>query len=407
MTMINLLPHTKSLARHAVRYFGNQYKDILIGEAIRIITAKGIVRKTFSSDDGIGPRHGTISRFVSWWNDQSPDGYRRMATTVVTLEDLTGSRRKTEFPVGFFLVQKGNMVILGFGLTKDRTKLDSGATTTKLVVSFWALSIHAEQLDAFFGPLEGISGDLIQSFIISMSYSQAYVYPSPTQSRKLSTVIMSPKTKDTIVSDLTTFYASRERYVAEGIPYRWVMVMQGTPGCGKTSLLRALATEFKRPLVTIPAGVLANKDTSLEDILRATPEGSIVALEDFPISMVRDRKLVPEDRRAEHERILSGFLNGFDGIHIPFGRVIILTMNDSLDEADPAFVRDERLSRVIVINPLTPEEVREFYVTRYGDDDLPDGIQFKSLSGSTLQKTLRNHPEKEDFLKAVIEPTII
>ena len=330
-----------------------------------------------------------------------------MATTVETLEDMTGARRKTDFPVGFFLVQKGNMVILGYGLTKERLKLETGASTTKLTVSFWALSTHTKQLDDFFGPLEGISGDLIQSFIISLAYSQAFVYPSPTQSRKLSTVIMSPETKNTIVSDLTEFYASREKYVTEGIPYRWVMVMQGTPGCGKTSLLRALATEFQRPLVTIPAGVLANKDTSLEDILRATPEGAIVALEDFPISMVRNRELVPEDQRAEHERILSGFLNGFDGIHIPFGRVIILTMNDSLDDADPAFVRDERLNRIIKINPLTSEEVRDFYVSRFGAVDLSEDLRFKSLSGSTLQKSLRNHPEKEAFLKDVTEPTII
>lgn len=170
------------------------------------------------------------------------------------------------------------------------------------------------------------------------------------------TVILRQYRLDNIKNILETFYASKDRFYLLGIPYKLVILLYGPPGNGKTSLVRALASMFRKSILS--ADIRGFMDIDLSE---GWTQESFVLLEDID----RYMRVMKEGNRQETIDTLEGpsvtlpaaipytpgigeMLNKLDGIEGGQGNVIFLTAN-SIDEMDTALIRPGRVDHKILI----------------------------------------------------------
>lgn len=136
--------------------------------------------------------------------------------------------------------------------------------------------------------------------------------------------------------DLRRFVEARADYERWGIPYHRCYLFHGPPGTGKTSIARALASEFGLDVWFIPLGDLKG-DASLIDLVARVQPNSMLLLEDVDVFHAA------RSRDAEYNEVsLSGLLNALDGVATPQGLITVMTTNN-LEILDEALTRPGRV----------------------------------------------------------------
>ncbi len=148
-------------------------------------------------------------------------------------------------------------------------------------------------------------------------------------------VVLPPGFADDIRNNVAGFFRSQGRYRELGLPYRRGFLFTGSPGCGKTLTLKALASTVDATFIT----VLTRSRVDEGDIhhafhLASKHSPAIILLEDL------DRLV------TSRELSLSYFLNLLDGFKTMDGVLVIATCNDP-SQLDPALVhRPSRFDRI-------------------------------------------------------------
>jgi len=208
------------------------------------------------------------------------------------------------------------------------------------------------------------------------------------------------------------FLNNEDWYIKKGIPYHLGILLHGIPGCGKTSIIKALLHKTKRNAVVIPlqriktCGELENifyenelnhkniptnkriyifEDIDcLCDIIKErnddmdeenTPINSPDSIKSF-FEMEVINKLVNEKKNndPEDELNLSFILNLFDGILEMPGRIIILTSNYP-DKIDKALLRHGRIDIKLELKNASVDIIYEILSSFY----LLDNEQIKNI----------------------------
>ncbi len=196
----------------------------------------------------------------------------------------------------------------------------------------------------------------------------------------LDTLALSEEVKKMFRDEMDSFMSGRERYLQIGLPHKITMILHGVAGSGKTSIIRALASEYK--LNICPINISVMNDQSFPEAVSKAPKKSIVILEDFDSAgAVKTRKNVTQvagekkkgsvtELKSELDTVFglstSAVLNTLDGICSLDGSVIIMTTN-CIDSIDPAVMRKGRVDKVLELPMLTPEVVREHFMKIYPD----------------------------------------
>lgn len=188
--------------------------------------------------------------------------------------------------------------------------------------------------------------------------------------RSVDTVVLPSEQWKRIVEDLETFFARREWYWERGVPYRRSLMFEGPPGCGKTSLVMALAAHFSLPVYVLNLGGLKN-DNDLFQATSRVPEQALLLIEDIDAAQ-KDRvdEIAPptETKKEEPQRLtLSGLLNCIDGAFTKEGRVMILTTNYP-DRLDSAMIRPGRVDLKEHIGVLEAAEASRMCHLFLGED---------------------------------------
>ena len=119
--------------------------------------------------------------------------------------------------------------------------------------------------------------------------------------RRMSTVVLASE-GDALLADIAAFFARREWYRKNDLPYQRVYLLHGPPGNGKSSFLQALAILFSMPFFYLE---LANKQLTLEGLRNMLRDNTlqsrcILALEDAE-SVFKQATPAAEAAAAERE----------------------------------------------------------------------------------------------------------
>lgn len=214
--------------------------------------------------------------------------------------------------------------------------------------------------------------------------------------RPIESVVMEKGAKADLLETLDHFYENKDWYRKRGMPYKKTTVLHGPPGTGKTSLVKAIASHYRRNIYQLSLTNVG--DQSLMELVSAIAKGSILLIEDFDSSpATKDREVNSKDKDANGEEIfstltLSGLLNALDGIVSLDGVVIFMTTNH-MDKVDKALLRKGRVDNHVYVGALGDEEVKDYIRLMYPEEHIPSGVFFKEINGCDLQDAFLTYRE--------------
>ncbi len=198
-----------------------------------------------------------------------------------------------------------------------------------------------------------------------------------------------------LLADVRTFLGREAWYGERGIPWRRGYLFHGPPGTGKTSLIRALASELDLDLALVDLSQPSLDDSLLRELLARLPAKAALVLEDVD-------SVVPGRDDTDRKLSLSGLLNALDGLGASEGRVLFMTTNHP-ERLDPALIRPGRVDRNVEIRRLGAQDVGRMVARFFPDQsDLPARIGAtigdRAISGAELQALLLDNVDRPEAL---------
>ena len=204
--------------------------------------------------------------------------------------------------------------------------------------------------------------------------------------KTLDTVILERKQKHDLQQDVMAFLNGELVYRKLGIPWTRGYLLHGVPGCGRTSIVKALSAHAKMHIYNLDLSALQS-DEQMMAMFRSIPSKSLVLIEDIDcmtdIVLKRSRSMKQDeinkkksifDAEPLKTATLSGLLNQLDGVSSNHGRILVMTTNH-VDKLDPALIRPGRIDQKLELGYCSRQQIVDFYKLFFGqDEDLTDDV---------------------------------
>jgi DNA polymerase III delta prime subunit len=224
-----------------------------------------------------------------------------------------------------------------------------------------------------------------------------------------------------VIQRINFFIKNKDWYIKKGIPHTLGLLLHGPPGCGKTSLIKAMANDTSRHIINIQLNksvtqsqlktlffsdeiCVYNKKTNQNELFIIPLDKRIYVMEDvdaisdilYSRNIINEKKALEDKTRQEayedakrtaiakgyapppppnatnndnkEEITLAFILNLLDGILETPGRIVILTSNHP-EKLDEALVRPGRIDIDIHFDRCSKETVLELVEKFYEDID--------------------------------------
>lgn len=181
--------------------------------------------------------------------------------------------------------------------------------------------------------------------------------------------------KDLLHSYVNHFKNDKESFYRMGIPYKGGILLDGVPGCGKSSTIMAIGTFLDKNIYYLDLGkIKTNQEFKLcVDYVRTNSQkGGIIIFEDIDCmtDVVKRRDINIEigalcgESEMNDKLSLSFILNVLDGVLSPENIIFIMTTNHK-EKLDPALIRPGRMDININIDKCTKYQLEQIYVDLY------------------------------------------
>jgi SpoVK/Ycf46/Vps4 family AAA+-type ATPase len=168
-------------------------------------------------------------------------------------------------------------------------------------------------------------------------------------SKNVTNTIVTDSVKKSFYDDVYNFINNEQFYLDRGLPYKRGYILHGQPGCGKTSLIKAIANQYKLPIFIVDLNLVNDNGEFIKlmnDINSHVVDDQkyLVVFEDI------DRTSLISDKWGRDNITMDCFLNVLDGLDEYYGRITVLTANDiSRMRENTALVRAGRIDVIAEI----------------------------------------------------------
>ncbi|MCL7397254.1 MAG: CDC48 family AAA ATPase [Thaumarchaeota archaeon] len=289
---------------------------------------------------------------------------------------------------------------------------------------------------------EHISPEILDSLVVTMKdFLDAFKEITPTALREVEIEIPNVRWEDVggleevkqrLVEAVEWPLKYPEKFEKFGIKPPRGILLYGPPGCGKTLLAKAVATESEANFISVKGPEIFNKwvgesEKAIREIFRKARQAAPCIIFFDEIESVIPRKDLVDDSSGVTNRVSSQLLSEMDGVE-ELSDVIVIGATNRPDLIDPAVMRPGRLDRLIYVPP--PDEKARYSILKIYTRKMPlahdvnlrelaartegySGADLESLCREAALNSLRKNIEaeyvtREDFEEAlkIVKPSI-
>ena len=190
--------------------------------------------------------------------------------------------------------------------------------------------------------------------------------------------------------------------------YKTGILLWGSPGTGKTSLVKAIASKYNRSIAALNVSNLKNIDLNklTQSINYDENRKYIVLMEDIDTLFLNRED---GESSKDDQAIINKLLQFLDSNTSPNDVIFIATTNHK-ERLDEALLREGRFDIKVEVKPLKDDEAREFCKSFYLDDKQTEDIitnlhkEFPDkqlINQSTLQARILSKIENRSLEKTI------
>ncbi len=164
------------------------------------------------------------------------------------------------------------------------------------------------------------------------------------------------------------------------------MMLYGPPGCGKTLLMKALATELDVEMINVKCGDVMSRwygesEESMMKLFKAARERKpcIIFFDEID-AIAKKRDMYSADDVTP--RLLSLLLSELDGMDRSEGIIMVGSTNKP-DMVDPALLRPGRFDKIIYVPPPDKEERKDIMNIHFRDKPLSSNVDLDKFARKT------------------------